>query len=929
MTVLTIPIGSAVESGDGIPFRTAWDLTNQNFTNLDVRVTANLNAITNETSRATAAEQFNASGVAANAAAITAETARATTAEALLAPILNPSFAGIPTAPTAALGTNTNQLATMAAVTAAVSNVVVAGAQGVPNTRNIATSGALTGGGQLSADLNLSVALASSADVATGTDSVKVVTSAAVAPALALKAPLASPTFTGTPAAPTPVPGTSNTQLATTGFVTASFATLASPAFTGTPTAPTAALGTNTTQIATTAFALANGARTNITTAAFNDTRTLAILQAKLMGGVARLYSGLADGFAAQDGVDIANSTGVFVDTTGKQLIGGVGGPAFVIENTSSLPKMTSNTATATGATGYVVSASSQAPANGAYAAFNGSITDGLVWGSADYQPGAWLQIQLPAAIKLAGYALLGYPSNGNYGPSAWIFAGSNNGVNWTTLDTQTGVGNGSSRAVYPIAAANQGSYSFYRITISQTVGGLSGNYNPNITELELLQYTPAFESATSLPAMTSNTTTATGATGYTAFASSENGTSGAWKAMVAGAPSTANLWQSTSLAFPAFIGRGTPNPIQVGGYAFQGYYDGTNGQVPVNVQFQGSNDPTVATNPSAASWTTLDTRTTSGSSPTRYLYNVPQANQGLYKYHRLVINSYATTTSYNALDMMEFSLLQVLTGIEGQTSIPYMTGANTVVGGASGYAVTASSFQTSFEPYRASDGARPVGYTAGNDWLANATGAGWWQRQFPAALKILAYRVASMSGYSPLAWQLQGSNDGVNFTTIDSRTVGSNFWPSSYGDWSYFSVAAPGSYLYYRVNITTPTTVDSYPRIGEIEFLQGTSGNMDLRSVSAALGFTPTKASIFIPYKVNAGSVTLNTNLVASLSRDGTTWTPVTLTQGSAWNGFQTVMADGVDLSGTNTGTALKYRLQTTDGALGLTFGGIDLRSN
>ena len=42
--------------------------------------------------------------------------------------------------------------------------------------------------------------------------------------ALDLKAPLASPTFTGTPAAPTATPGTNTTQLASTAFVTAAVA---------------------------------------------------------------------------------------------------------------------------------------------------------------------------------------------------------------------------------------------------------------------------------------------------------------------------------------------------------------------------------------------------------------------------------------------------------------------------------------------------------------------------------------------------------------------------------------------------------------------------------------------------------------------------------------------------------------------------------
>lgn len=74
---------------------------------------------------------------------------------------------------------------------------------------------------------------------------------------LALKAPLASPTFTGVPAAPTAAALTNTTQLATTAFVTTADnlkANLASPTFTGVPAAPTAAISTNTTQLATCAF---------------------------------------------------------------------------------------------------------------------------------------------------------------------------------------------------------------------------------------------------------------------------------------------------------------------------------------------------------------------------------------------------------------------------------------------------------------------------------------------------------------------------------------------------------------------------------------------------------------------------------------------------------------------------------------------------
>ena len=81
-------------------------------------------------------------------------------------------------------------------------------------------------------------------------------------------APLASPTFTGTPAAPTATALTDSTQLATTAYADLAVgvettraeaaealkAPLASPALTGTPTAPTKTALTNNTDIATTAY---------------------------------------------------------------------------------------------------------------------------------------------------------------------------------------------------------------------------------------------------------------------------------------------------------------------------------------------------------------------------------------------------------------------------------------------------------------------------------------------------------------------------------------------------------------------------------------------------------------------------------------------------------------------------------------------------
>lgn len=165
------------------------------------------------------------------------------------APLASPTFTGVPVAPTASVDTDTGQLATTAFVL---------------NQQGTATP--LMDG-----------------TAAPGT-SLRFTPIDHIHPTDTSRAPLASPTFTGTPAAPTASPGTNTTQLATTAFVAAALASagvtsfngrsgmvvsvsgdysvaqvtgaapLASPTFTGSPAAPTQTSTDNSTLLATTAF---------------------------------------------------------------------------------------------------------------------------------------------------------------------------------------------------------------------------------------------------------------------------------------------------------------------------------------------------------------------------------------------------------------------------------------------------------------------------------------------------------------------------------------------------------------------------------------------------------------------------------------------------------------------------------------------------
>lgn len=225
------------------------------------------------------------------------------------APIHSPNFTGTPTAPTPPLGDNSSRLATTAFVMRAIVNSVA----GVTSFNN--RTGHVTlqlsditdaGGAPLASPHFTGIPLAPKP--APGTTTNQIATCSWVMDRInalagdvvnsfngrhgnvtltlydivnAGGAQISSPTFTGTPRAPTPPPGDNSTRIATTAFVqreivdnavisfngrrgavtllandisAAGGALLASPNFTGIPTGPTAPFGTSTTQLATTAF---------------------------------------------------------------------------------------------------------------------------------------------------------------------------------------------------------------------------------------------------------------------------------------------------------------------------------------------------------------------------------------------------------------------------------------------------------------------------------------------------------------------------------------------------------------------------------------------------------------------------------------------------------------------------------------------------
>ena len=94
----------------------------------------------------------------------------------------------------------------------------------------------------------------------------------------------------------------------------------------------------------------------------------------------------------------------------------------------------------------------------------------------------AWASVQYSAALTPTEYWITSSPTNATQDPKDWVISGSNDGITWTTLDTQTGQTFASRTLTKHYTFANTTAYSQFKININATPGGAAAIHCAELT---------------------------------------------------------------------------------------------------------------------------------------------------------------------------------------------------------------------------------------------------------------------------------------------------------------------------------------------------------------------------------------------------------------------------------------------------------------
>ena len=113
----------------------------------------------------------------------------------------------------------------------------------------------------------------------------------------------------------------------------------------------------------------------------------------------------------------------------------------------------------------------------------------------------------------------------------------------------------------------------------------------------------------------------------------------------------------------------------------------------------------------------------------------------------------------------------------------------------------------------------RAFDQNTGTGWFYKGA-TGWLQYDLGHTERVESYTIRSASGLAardPKDWQLQGSNDGSTWTTLDTQ---SNQAFARRFELKTYVIADPGLYRYYRLEVTANNGDVVFTDLGEFGLL-------------------------------------------------------------------------------------------------------------
>jgi site-specific recombinase XerD len=373
------------------------------------------------------------------------------------------------------------------------------------------------------------------------------------------------------------------------------------------------------------------------------------------------------------------------------------------------------------------------------------------------------LEQVFPSPVVAKQYSITAAATAAQF-PSAWTFSGSNDGITYDTLDTQSSITLVQYiRTTYQISNTN--SYKFYRLDITNTAS--------SATDLEVAEFD------VNGPAIT-------------ASGSNNNTTNDETNVWFNDQPTTGYYYISaTGTANSAWIRYDyNTNRFVANSYSMRGYV--TLARAWKSWTFQacdtdGSQDCSAA----GAGWVTLDTQTNVAipfsSATDRDIYTF--ANSTAYRYYRVKIS--ANNGDANFCDLREFQVSsnRVITSNEDANTINTAAEQSITNGTSTDY------------------------------WFSLSTNiaAQWVQAEFePSYAPIVTSMTlsgTSTTARSPKDWRLLASNDQITWTTLLTRK---NADMQSTTENQFYNFSNNTAYRFYRLLIDRNNTDASYVTLGE-----------------------------------------------------------------------------------------------------------------